>query len=548
MLALALDNAFQSKVQEVLAGAEVEHTFSRAEVKSYERMYTKMMSWSDHGQLSPPRAANNVDVIRCLVMFETATDMRRAFDVIPHAFAGRAYNKFKNGMSLSAKEVEESFYLRLVLGCGRFEYNGRQTMGELRSDPEVQSLWRSYVDMSTVPPFVDPRKWHEQATKALSWLNALSMDTPVFVHGEVQMVLRRYNETRNRMHELYKVVRAVDEKALDQDFGRHQVMFESAERYREDGNSELNTACRDGITAALPRLLSDVDAQSVGQTLTIGARYGRRSCVERLLSKAAEMGLTVASHAPQALVAVAKGDGRRGPRESFNGAGRGGSWFEYEDNERCAIARMLLEHGLDVNGSDDDSRTAIYWAAKRGYSNLVQLLITRNADVNLASSDGYTPLHDAANGAIARLLCNAGADLNTPSSPESPLDIHAGSGRVEPVKVLLECRANVHRTRPNGASALYMASQSGHAGAVRVLLDSKARVDQRKDTSHSPLAVACQCGHPEVAGMLMDAKADVNKVYRGWSAVSWAKKHGHTEVVDVILARKKMKKKRSSRR
>ena len=545
MLALAINGAFQSKVQDVLTSAEIQHTFSAAEVKSYERMYTKMMSWSDHAQLPRPRPAHNLDVIRCLVMFESAGDMRRAFDAVPHAFTGTTYSKFKNGMSLSEKEVEEAYYLRLVLGSGKFEFSGHQTIGELRSDPEVQKVWRRYVDTSTVPPFVSPQKWHQQATLAQSWLNDLPKDTPVYVHGEVQMVLRRYKLTRDRMHESYKIIRAVDPAALNQDYARHKVSWEAGERFRKDGDSELNCACRDGTEGALPRLLSTATASVIGRGIEIASRYGHRGCVARLLSKAKEMGLTVASHAPQALVAAAKGDGRRAPRRNFDVATAESGWFDLEDNKRCSIAQMLLDHGVNVNSSDIGSKTALYWAAARSYSNLVQLLITRHADVNLATKNKDTPLHFAGNGAIVRLLCKAGADVNNADNRlgSSPLDVHAERWLLEPVQMLIECRANVHQTRPDGSSALYGASENGDAAVVRVLLDARAQVDQRNKNGASPLAAACQYGHPEVAGMLVDANADVKNVFGGWSAVAYAKRCGHQAVADVILDRIKKKKK-----
>ena len=543
MVALGLNTAFQSAVERVLSNEGILHSFSSSDVKSYERMYAKMMSWNDHGQLPPPRPANNIDVVRCLVMFETPNDMRLAFDAIPQMFKGSVYNKFKNGMATSESEAAESYYLRLVLGTGQFVYDGRQTIGELRSDPQVQTLWRSYVARSAVPPFVTPKRWYKQARQALGWLQELSPDTPVFVHGEVQMVLRRYNEIRNRMHELYKVVRAPDEKALLQDFGRYASAFRATRRYQKDGNSELNVACRDGIVVALPRLLADVDAETLGGALEIAARYGHRQCVVELLSKAAKMGIvSVASDAPLALVALAKGDGRREPKPTFDADADEESWFDFETNERCAIAKLLLDYGVDVNKADEDGRTPVYWAAGRGYTKLVRFLISKTADVNLGATNGFCPSHAADNGDIVRLLCKAGADLNKAAVwGVSPLDFGACFGQLETVQALVECGANIHQTRDSGSSALLIAAQNGHAAVVRALLDADAQVDQRQNDGASPLTMACQNGHAEVARMLVDANADVNNVWRGRSAVTHARNSGHPAVAEVILARLKHK-------
>ena len=541
MLALAMNDAFQFSIERALSTAGVTYTFTPSAVKSYERMYTKMMSREDHGQEPPPRAANNLDVVRCMAMFETADDMRQAFDAIPTAFAGKKYIRFKNGMQLSREDAREAFYLRLVLGTGRFEYDARKTMGELRSDPQVQALWRRYVNCSTVPPFVTPKQWRNQAEKAHQWLWNAPADTRVFVHGEVQMVLRQYKECRQRMHELYKVVRAVDVKALDQDFQRYTVEFEAAEQRRKDGDCELNLACRDGVAASLPRLLQGCTAVTAGRALVIAAKYGHVDCVLALLSKAPSIGMTIPTHAPEALWAVAKGHGRRLPRAGFNGDGLKCSWFEFEDKTRCDIAEILLDNGVDVENTSAHPGSALYWASWRGYSELVKLLISRNANVNFTNKyNAQTPLHVAADGELVRILFAAGANLHQVGRlGQSPLDKASCDGRIEPVHALLGCRANVHQTRQDGTSALFMAAQDGHAAVVHALLDAKAQVDQRKTSSYSPLGVACNDGHAEVVGMLIDAKADVNNIFKGRSALEYAKKFGNAAVVEEIEARTK---------
>ena len=251
--------------------------------------------------------------------------------------------------------------------------------------------------------------------------------------------------------------------------------------------------------------------------------------------------MTIPTHAPEALWAVAKGHDRQLPRAGFNGDGLKCSWFEFEDKTRCDIAEILLDNGVDVENTSAGPRSALYWASMRGYSKLTRLLISRKADVNFARIDtSVTPLHAAADGEIVQHLFTAAANLhNVDIVGASPLDGAACEGRVECVQALLGCRANVNQTRLDGTSALFMAAFLGHAAVVHLLLDGKAQVDQRRSSSCSPLEIACRHGQVEVVGMLIDAKADVNNVFKGQSAVAWAKRWGHSAVVEEIEARRK---------
>jgi ankyrin repeat protein len=57
--------------------------------------------------------------------------------------------------------------------------------------------------------------------------------------------------------------------------------------------------------------------------------------------------------------------------------------------ESCAY---LLAHGADCNRVDNEQRTALHYAARRGFPNIVQLLIHKGANVNAITADHFTPL------------------------------------------------------------------------------------------------------------------------------------------------------------
>lgn len=82
----------------------------------------------------------------------------------------------------------------------------------------------------------------------------------------------------------------------------------------------------------------------------------------------------------------------------------------------CDIARLLVDHGADVNAiADEESSSPLLVASSKGRTGIVRMLIDRGADVNATNGDGNSSLmltsrhgHTGA----ARMLIDNGAYLN----------------------------------------------------------------------------------------------------------------------------------------
>ena len=107
------------------------------------------------------------------------------------------------------------------------------------------------------------------------------------------------------------------------------------------------------------------------------------------------------------------------------------------------IVRLLLDAlDIDINARKADRATALFCAAQNNFPRIVEQLVRRGANVNLALSKGTSP------------LCRA-----------------AGDGYVEVVRVLLRAPAiEVDRATDDGTVPLSIASQEGHKDIVRLLL------------------------------------------------------------------------------
>jgi ankyrin repeat protein len=56
------------------------------------------------------------------------------------------------------------------------------------------------------------------------------------------------------------------------------------------------------------------------------------------------------------------------------------------------IVQLLISKSADVNAKDDEERTPLHYAAYKGHKEMVELLIAEGADENAKGNDGVTPL------------------------------------------------------------------------------------------------------------------------------------------------------------
>jgi ankyrin repeat protein len=183
---------------------------------------------------------------------------------------------------------------------------------------------------------------------------------------------------------------------------------------------------------------------------------------------------------------------------------------------QTAIARLLLEHGVNVNDRDSEGFTPLLRAAQSGAANVAELLLNRGADINARDSYGDTVL-GAAVGAldvesnhteIVTFLLDRGANINALSGSETVLQIAAQDDNEALFRLLLARGANVNEQDDFGRTVLIDVAQSGSPTLLRLLLAHGAQVNARDENGWTALMCAAFGDQPDNVRLLLESGAD----------------------------------------
>ena len=201
------------------------------------------------------------------------------------------------------------------------------------------------------------------------------------------------------------------------------------------------------------------------------------------------------------------------------------------------MVRLLLDVGGDPNGNNaNPGMSYIRKAAKKGYTEIVRLLIDRGAKVKFGT--GFRLLVDAAehsNVEIVQMIIDAGCNVNTRDHQyNTPLTAACRQGKVEVVKTLIDAGANVNKTGMHEYTPLISVfyaettnqfmSRQGFAETItdieknifaitEMLVNAGAEINCR-DSHHgtTPLMMAIMKNYYSVAKLLIQAGADLNLI------------------------------------
>jgi len=208
------------------------------------------------------------------------------------------------------------------------------------------------------------------------------------------------------------------------------------------------------------------------------------------------------------------------------------------------LVNLLLSRGADIEHRDKKGFTPLILAATAGHDKVVEILINNGAEIEAQSERTKdTPLSLACSGGryeVVEILLSRGANKEHRNvSDYTPLSLAASGGYTNIIKLLLAHGAEINsRTGSKlGISPLMLAAMNGHTAAVKLLLDMGSDINAQIETNrNTALTLACFQGRHEVVSLLLDRKANVeHRAKTGLTPLMEAASGGYTEVGRVLL-------------
>ena len=149
-------------------------------------------------------------------------------------------------------------------------------------------------------------------------------------------------------------------------------------------------------------------------------------------------------------------------------------------NGNRAVAEFLVEAGADINARGKYGDTVLHEAADHGNRETVEYILSLGIDVMTRNDFGYTPLHSAFSFTsckeVVELLVSHGADVNAVSKQgETPLHRATFSCLgTEAIAFLISKGANINAKDKNGETPLHDAARNNRDYAIKFLLSKGA--------------------------------------------------------------------------
>jgi uncharacterized protein len=160
---------------------------------------------------------------------------------------------------------------------------------------------------------------------------------------------------------------------------------------------------------------------------------------------------------------------------------------------KIAAVRLLIDRGANVNAKDvEHGQTALMWAVLENHADVVDLLLTRGADINAhtkvtITKGEYVPARAAAASGAGIIRQRA---LPTPNGGMTPLLFAIRDGNAPMMRLLLDRGASLKESSGNHTTPLLIALLNGQVAMATELLNRGADPNAADDYHRAALFAA----------------------------------------------------------
>ena len=224
---------------------------------------------------------------------------------------------------------------------------------------------------------------------------------------------------------------------------------------------------------------------------------------------------------------------------------------DYEET-LYSLAQVGFEEGIKKalnyplrnfeRGDPRYNQSPLSHAAENGHERVVQILLDKGADPNLADKSGRTALLWAVlndHRAVAEQLLARGADVQGRDHDQwTALSFAVRNGSTPMANLLLDMGADVSATIKGGYTALHLAVSFAAPALIHLLVRKGASMSSSNSNENTPLEYAVRCKDVSMVELLLDLGASFSTPFpRAWTAIHEAINHEDASLIRLLVRR-----------
>ncbi|MCJ1457367.1 Ankyrin-2 [Mycoblastus sanguinarius] len=187
------------------------------------------------------------------------------------------------------------------------------------------------------------------------------------------------------------------------------------------------------------------------------------------------------------------------------------------EGRTAAVESLINANPRLATKRDDDERLPLHWAASYNHMPVVELLVSRkDFEPDVQDASGWTPLMIASSlregDELVDMLLSKEADVNCKNySGQTALHFTASKNNLETARKLISYKASARVKDKRGQLPLHRAAAIGSVPMVNLLLENRSPLNATDISGLTALHHAISEGHGDTALVLLRAGAETDK-------------------------------------